>query len=83
MPDDHEPRTLDDAVEALSSLIRHHEALDHGGEPCMTERMNMLAWVAHRIGWTPRKGIMGTTDLIELEDRIAAYKKQHDEDHHG
>ena len=89
MPDDHElhspavQSTLDEAVETLSGFITEHEHTDHSGAPCQDERLNMVAWVAHRIGWAPRKGIFGAQDLAELEARIDAYKKHHDEDHHG
>lgn len=86
MADDHElhspavQRTLDTAVEDLSDLVRHHEVTDHGGAPCMTERMNMVAWVAHRIGWAPAS----ESDSALLALTIAAYKKHHDEEHrHG
>ena len=85
MPDNHELHSpavqaaLDEAVEALSRVIRHHEVLDHGGEPCQDERMNMVAWVAHRIGWVPEPG----HGIFELRDRIETYQKHHDEDHGG
>lgn len=77
------PNTLNRAVEDLSNILEEHERRDHEGQPCMDERMNMVAWVAHRIGWIPRDGIKGAQDLMDLEKRIIAYKKHHDEEHNG
>jgi hypothetical protein len=76
-------RTLDDAIRQLNEVLEQHERNNHAGAPCMDERMNMVAWVAHRIGWTPRDGIKGAQDLMDLEQRIIAHKKHHDEDHNG
>lgn len=62
---------LDKAVEVLSGILSEHEVAHHAGEACLTERLNMIAWVAHRIGWRPRTDM----DLFILKERIEAYWK--------
>lgn len=81
--DDLYPNTLNRAVEDLNNVLAEHERRDHGGEPCMDERMNMVAWVAHRLGWAPRMAPHTVDDMLVLSARIEAYRKLHNEEHNG
>lgn len=57
---------LDMAVERLAAETTKHEIEAHEGQVCRVERMHMVAWVAHRIGWFP----LGPRELQELHNRI-------------
>jgi len=64
--------TLDDlipmAVECVEAAIKFHEFTEHGRTFCHDERVNVVAFIAHRLGASPEAVVR----------RMAEYKAQHE-----
>jgi hypothetical protein len=60
-------------VEAFMML---HEQADHNGAICMDERINTLAWIAHRCG-------IKSDQVGQIVTRLAEWEEHHKENHAG
>jgi hypothetical protein len=64
--------TLDDlipmAVECVEAAIKFHEFTEHGRAFCHEERVNVVAFIAHRLGASPEAVVR----------RMAEYKANHE-----
>jgi len=58
----------------VQSFLEEHEAEIHGGAFCADERGNLLAWLAHRMGFD---GDVWVTFV----ERLAWYTAQHQHEH--
>ena len=56
-------------------LMADHERVYHAGDTCQTERIDFVAFMAHRLGVRDRASV------IRLIEYISAYE-QHHADHH-
>jgi hypothetical protein len=59
----------------VNLILEGHERTIHGGETCLEERVNLVAFLAHRVGIRDRES------LWMLIKRIEAYEDYHHEHH--
>lgn len=59
----------------LVARSQRHEEEEHGGEPCLGDRVGLIAFLAHALGLQPIH-----MDLVAGE--LAEYQAQHDALHH-
>lgn len=64
------------AANDLIAISDRHEQEDHGGEPCVDNRVGILAFVAHSLGLRP-------AHMIDVMDALEQYAHGHDEHSHG
>ena len=48
-----------------------HEKKDHGGEPCLDERINLMAFLCHSLG-------IKVHHIDQLAQRLEGYETRHD-----
>lgn len=61
-------KALSEAIrDATFELLKRHEAVEHGGEPCGMNRVSHVAWLAHSLG-------VGSAHLQKLMAAIAMYE---------
>lgn len=53
-------------------LVQRHETEDHGGEPCLLNRISLVAFIAHVIGVKPEHG-------FDIEVAMNEYALTHEE----
>lgn len=47
---DREQDSLRDGCDSIMASVEMHEGIEHGGEPCVSIRLNAVAFMAHRLG---------------------------------
>lgn len=52
----------------MFNALRFHEREDHREQPCITERINFIAWLAHCLGLRPEM-------IGAVADQLAAYNR--------
>ena len=62
-------------ADRVNEWMQHHDRVVHNGEPCHDERANILAYLAHRMGYSR------DTFVIMLE-RVRDYEGLHAEHNH-
>jgi hypothetical protein len=55
-------------------LLQRHEREAHDGEPCLLERVNMVAFLAHRLG------VRSVQGMAMVAGRLSEYEEHH---HHA
>lgn len=57
--------------DALNAVLTAHEQLAHGGDACRLERINLVAYLAHRLGFRP-------ADFPALVACLEDYEHEHE-----
>lgn len=66
---------IDRAVRVLgvaNEMLAAHEVERHAGSPCWAERLNLMAWMIHRLG------LGDLASRVMLQMRVMEYEVQHD-----
>lgn len=69
----------------LEKMAEKHEATNHDGEVCASERVNMIAYIAYRLGMDPppkseEEEHEGFLDMLDcFVDRVRDYVAVHEE----
>lgn len=71
-----------EAADRINVALKHHEAEDHGGERCHDERVNVLAYLLHRMGG-PSDEATWRRFLEDFVRRVRDYQATHEEHDHG